>query len=570
MNNIVGKGIRKIKREGIGPAVTSYFRKREKNKDYLETIRQYHLPDERTRQEQKQFRFDYERRISVITPLYNTPQEYLIQLIESLLKQTYRNWELCLADGSDDEHSYVRKICSEYMKKDSRIVYKKLDHNEGIVGNTNQAIQFATGEYYGLLDHDDILHESALFECMKVIQDGADFIYTDEMKFEKDIRNSIDIVCKSDFGKDELRSHNYICHFVVFNRNLLIGMSELYRKECEGSQDYDMVLRLTERAQKIVHIPKILYYWRVHAGSVAMNLSVKQYAVEAAKRAIENQLCRSGERGSVSCNLPYETIYRIKYEIPEAKLITICLWGEEKKKLLENVRDLIEHTKYRPLEVLIPSEQTLSIDEDNVKVISLGKQEIKNRYQWFERARENANGEYLVYLNYECKPMVEDWVEELLMYAQRSDVGVVGANIIHGNHQVYFAGGVLDQDERTGIHVINYNLIGQDQGYEANMRHVRNTSILSSLCLMVAKNQLGRLGGFRMDLGDCGDADLCLRSKEQKLWNVWNCFAQMYYNGEKDIQDYWIDNEKFRQIWKSRIIEGDGYYHPLLKRLGKM
>lgn len=570
MNNIVRRGIRKIKREGIGTAVTSYFRKLGKNRAYLETIRKYYLINERTRERQVKTRFAYEKRISIITPLYNTPQEYLVQLIESLLKQTYGKWELCLADGSDDEHSYVREICSEYMKKDARIIYKKLDHNEGIVGNTNQAIQLATGEYYGLLDHDDILHESALFECMRAIQSGADFVYTDEMKFENDIRNSVDIVCKSDFGKDELRSHNYICHFVVFNRSLLNGMSELYRKECEGSQDYDMVLRLTEKAQKIVHIPKILYYWRVHAGSVAMNLSVKQYAVDAAKRAIADQLWRNGEQGSVSCNLPYETIYRMNYKIPEGKLITICLWGEEKKELQENVRDLIEHTKYRPLEILIPSERTLNIKEEDVKVVSLGKREIKNRYQWFEEARGIANGEYLVYLNYECKPVAEDWVEELLMYAQRPDVGVVGTNIIHGDHQIYFAGGVLDQDASAGIHVINYNLSEQDQGYEANMRHVRNTSILSSLCLMISRNQLEGLGGFRTDLGDCGDADLCLRGKEQKLWNVWNCFAKMYYNGEEEIQDYWADNEKFQQDWKSRIIEGDGYYHPLLKRLGKM
>lgn len=311
MQNKLKKIFGKIKREGLINAIQNYVNKEATLKKELKIIRDYHLISEEERKQQKEFKFECEEKISIITPLYNTPKDFLIQLIDSVEKQTYSNWELCLADGSDLDHEYVREICMKYMEADNRIIYKKLEENEGIVGNTNKAIQMATGTYLGLLDHDDILHESALYECMKEIQNSADFIYTDEMKFEKKIDDSIDIVCKSGFGKDELRSHNYICHFVVFKKQLLDNMTEFYRREYEGSQDYDMVLRLTEKAEKIVHIPKILYYWRVHAGSVAQNLSVKQYAVDAAIKAISDQLKRSGEKGTVKCNLPYETIYRM-------------------------------------------------------------------------------------------------------------------------------------------------------------------------------------------------------------------------------------------------------------------
>ena len=185
MQNKLKKIFGKIKREGLINAIQNYVDKEATLKKELKIIRDYHLINEEERKQQKEFKFECEEKISIITPLYNTPKDFLIQLIDSVEKQTYSNWELCLADGSDLDHEYVREICMKYMEADNRIIYKKLEENEGIVGNTNKAIQMATGTYLGLLDHDDILHESALYECMKEIQNSADFIYTDEMKFEK-------------------------------------------------------------------------------------------------------------------------------------------------------------------------------------------------------------------------------------------------------------------------------------------------------------------------------------------------------------------------------------------------
>lgn len=568
MQNKSKKIFGKIKREGLINAIQNYVNKEATLKKELKIIRDYHLINEEERKQQKEFKFECEEKISIITPLYNTPKDFLIQLIDSVEKQTYSNWELCLADGSDLDHEYVREICMKYMEADNRIIYKKLEENEGIVGNTNKAIQMATGTYLGLLDHDDILHESALYECMKEIQNSADFIYTDEMKFEKKIEDSIDIVCKSGFGKDELRSHNYICHFVVFKKQLLDNMTEFYRREYEGSQDYDMVLRLTEKAEKIVHIPKILYYWRVHAGSVAQNLSVKQYAVDAAIKAISDQLKRSGEKGTVKCNLPYETIYRMEYEVPQTPVVSLCLWTEEKIDYQVYIKELLKKTSYRPLEIITTAETSFDYDEEQIQIITLRKNDYKNRYEWFENARKSMTGQYEVYMNCECIPEREEWIEELLMYASRQDVGVVGVSIKNSEEQVVFGGGILDKEE--GIHIMNEGLEWREQGYEANMRHVRNTTLLTSVCMMIAKEKLDGAGGFQTDLGDCADIDICLKCLEKHYWNVWNCFAVMKYTGDKSIKDFWNNDDLLFERWKDRIEREDNYYHPLLKKLGKI
>ncbi|MBQ2101453.1 MAG: glycosyltransferase [Lachnospiraceae bacterium] len=227
-------------------------------------------------------------KISILVPLYNTPKEFLVEMIESVTGQTYPNWELCLADGSDAEHAFVGEVCKEYAAKaDGRIVYKKLDKNMGISGNTNACLTLATGEYIGLFDHDDVLHPSVLFEYVKAINEqGADYLYCDEITFKSgDINKMLTLHFKPDYAPDNLRANNYICHFSVFSRELLDG-TELFRTQFDGSQDHDMILRLTDNAKKIVHVPRVMYYWRSHAGSVASGIEAKPYAIAAAKGAV--------------------------------------------------------------------------------------------------------------------------------------------------------------------------------------------------------------------------------------------------------------------------------------------
>lgn len=240
--------------------------------------------EERTRQSNE--KFSKEIKFSILVPLYNTPENFLREMIDSVVAQTYQNWELCLADGSDKEHAFVGEICGQYCKKDARIVYKKLEKNEGISGNTNACFQMATGNYIALFDHDDILHPSVLYEYMKVIcEKDADYVYCDEATFKNgDIDNMITLHFKSDYAIDTLRANNYICHFSVFARELLES-TELFRTKFDGSQDHDMILRLTTKARNVVHVPKLLYYWRSHKGSVASDISAKTYAIEAGKRS---------------------------------------------------------------------------------------------------------------------------------------------------------------------------------------------------------------------------------------------------------------------------------------------
>lgn len=541
---------KKIRQQGIASTIFYYKNRKRRIEEERKQIRDYHVPRKKDLERQRQTAWQRSPLISIITPLYNTSEMFLRQMIESVQSQTYSNWELCLADGSDDAHDYVEEVCNTYIQKDSRIVYHRLAKNEGIVGNTNRCINLASGEYLGLLDHDDILHPSALYEAAKTIEKGADFIYTDEMKFRDIPEASIDIVCKNGFGKDELRSHNYICHFVAFKKSLLEGMVELYRSECEGSQDYDMVLRLTEKAEHIVHIPKILYYWRVHEGSVSMNLAGKQYAVDSAKQAIIDQLKRTGETGKVACNLPYETIYRISYNIRKNPMVSVILKRNHRKTNLSSyVKKLLERTKYRPLEI-----------------VGTGLDEVILRGDCVSFSKK-ASGEYFIFLTDDCLPLTDTWIEEMLMYAQREDVGCVGPWILYRNHTTCFAGAVLDSQEPSGIHLINRGMLEDEQGYEANMRHVRNTTILTGRCMMIARKRFGELDGFNIEMKDFQDADLCLKSREAGYWNVWTCFAKIESGRSPRKDVLWKESDAFRKKWSERLQQEDEFYHPLLKVL---
>lgn len=233
------------------------------------------FPDQETVCAQRETVFPQMVKFSILVPLWNTPEEFLRDMITSVINQTYENWELCLADGSDGEHDYVGRICQEYAAQSAgRIVYHKLAKNEGIAGNTNQCYRLATGDYIGLFDHDDVLHPCALYEYVKAINEtGADFLYCDESTFrDGSLDNLVNMHFKPDYAPDTLCGNNYITHFSAFSRRLLEEDTELFRTSLDGSQDHDMILRLTDRAKKVYHVPRLLYYWRSHEGSVASDI----------------------------------------------------------------------------------------------------------------------------------------------------------------------------------------------------------------------------------------------------------------------------------------------------------
>ena len=307
---------------------------------------------------QREARFDRMVKISILVPLWNTPEDFLREMIESVTAQTYENWELCLADGSDDAHEYVAGIVREYQEKDGRgrILYRKLEKNEGIAGNTNQCLTMATGEYIGLFDHDDILHPGVLYEYVKVINEKqADYIYCDETTFKSgDINKMLTMHFKPDFAIDNLRANNYICHFSVFARELLDG-TELFRPRFDGSQDHDMILRLTDRAKNVVHVPKLLYYWRSHPGSVASDINAKPYAIQSAKDAVADHLRRHGfTHFQITSTRAFETIFKIRYQILGSPLISIVIANKDHVSDLRRcVSSILEKSTYEDYEIII-------------------------------------------------------------------------------------------------------------------------------------------------------------------------------------------------------------------------
>ncbi len=419
------------------------------------------FPDEERRRQEQETVFPRMVKFSILVPLYNTPQEFLTAMLDSVINQTYGNWELCLADGSDDAHNYVGQVCLEYQKEDKgrtggkeRIVYKKLEKNEGIAGNTNRCLAMATGEYIGLFDHDDIIHPSVLYEYAKVINEQeADYIYCDETTFKNnDINKMLTMHFKPDYAIDNLRANNYICHFSVFYRHLLDG-NELFRTKFDGSQDHDMILRLTDKAKKVVHVPRLMYYWRSHAGSVASGIQAKTYAVDAAKGAVADHLRKHGfEHFKITSTRAFETIFKISYQIIGNPKISIIIANKDHEPDLRRcITSILEKSTYDNFEIIVVenNSETAEIQKyyeelkENEKVKVITYQGAFNYSAINNLGASKAEGEYLLLLNNDTQVITVNWMEELLMYAQRNDVGAVGAKLYYGDKTIQHAGVVL-------------------------------------------------------------------------------------------------------------------------------
>ena len=333
-----------IKKNGM---INTYYKVKEKRaknlelKDY-DKVRLSVLPSQEELEAQRAYRFEKDITFSIVVPTYHTPEKFLRQMIESVLGQTFCRVELCIADGSSED--FVETIVMEYAAHDFRVKYKRLSENKGISDNTNEGLLMATGEYIGLLDHDDLLEPHALYEMRKALEEmpEADVLYSDEDKVTFDLTHYFEPHYKPDFNPDLLRSNNYICHFLVMKRTLLEQVGG-FRSEFDGAQDFDLVLRLTEQAKKVVHLPKVLYHWRSHEASTAANPMSKLYAYEAGRRAVEAHLKRCGETGVVS-DTRFYGFYQTNYEICDKMSVDLVLFScesENPKKILNNFsRDL--------------------------------------------------------------------------------------------------------------------------------------------------------------------------------------------------------------------------------------
>ena len=529
-------------------------------------------------------KFDKMVKISILVPLYNTPLNFLDEMIGSVINQTYQNWELCLADGSDDAHDNVGARCQEYREKDKRIVYKKLAANGGISANTNECYTMASGEYIGLFDHDDVLHPSALYEYVKVInEEGADYLYCDETTFKGDsINNMITLHFKPDFAPDNLRANNYICHFSVFSRRLLEG-TELFRSGFDGSQDHDMILRLTSSARKVVHVPKLLYYWRSHKASTASDISAKPYAIAAAKGAVADHLTRCGFKNfEIKSTRAFDTIFEIKYEILSEDKISILI---PNKDHLEDLRRCIhsiqERSTYEDYEIIVIENNSTEKavfdyydtlrEQKNITVVTytgaFNYAKINNFGAGF------ATGKYLLLLNNDTQVISMNWLEAMLMYAQRPDVGAVGAKLYYGDRTIQHAGVVIGLGaHRTAGHT-HYKINYDNLGYMGRLCYAQNVSAVTGACLMVRKSLYDALGGldeaFAVALND---VDFCLRIRDKGYLNVFTPFAELYHfesaSRGSDAADsqkaarYEEESALFRGRWKELLAKGDPYYNP--------
>ena len=540
-------------------------------------------------------------KISILVPLWNNTREFQIQMLDSVMNQTYQNWELCLADGSDQEHSYIGDICREYAERaEGRIIYRKLEKNGGIAGNTNECLKLATGEYVGLFDQDDILHPSVLYEYVKAINEqGADYLYCDETTFKgDDINHMLTMHFKPDYAPDNLRANNYICHFSVFKRSLLDG-DQLFRPEFDGSQDHDMILRLTDNAKKIIHVPRLMYYWRSHAGSVASGIQAKPYAIDAARGAVAQHLRKHGfDHFKIESTRAFETIFRIRYQLLGTPRISIIIANKDHAEDLGRCVDSItEKSTYDNYEIIIVENNSSTAEVRELYSRLLGypyeppaggeARESRSKdgriaivtYQGqFNYSAVNnlgadcALGEYLLLLNNDTEVITVNWMEELLMYAQRRDVGAVGAKLYYGDRTIQHAGVVIGLGaHRTAGHS-HYKQHRQNLGYMGRLCYAQNVSAVTGACLMVKKSLYHEVGG--LDTGfaiSLNDVDFCLKLREKGLLNVFTPFAELFHyesasrglddSGEK-AERYNRESARFREKWKKQLEEGDPYYNP--------
>ena len=520
---------------------------------------------------------------SILVPLYNTPERFLREMIESVTAQTYGKWELCLADGSDDAHDFVGRICQEYRQKDSRIKYQKLAKNEGISGNTNECYKMATGNYIALFDHDDLLHPCVLFAYMQAIcEKDADYIYCDEATFKgNSINHMITLHFKPDFAPDNLLANNYICHFSVFSRELLES-GELFRSQFDGSQDHDMILRLTAKAKHIVHVPRILYYWRSHKGRVASSIDAKTYAIDAAKGAVADHLTRLGYRNfEIESTRAFATIFRIKYELTSRPLVSIIIPNKDHVDDLSRcVESIINLSTYDNYEIVIVenNSETAEIRTYYEEISRHPRVQVVEYKGDFNYSKINnfgvqyAKGEYLLLLNNDTEVITPDWMEELLMYAMRKDVGVVGAKLYYPDKTIQHAGIVIGLGaHRTAGHT-HYRIPEANVGYMGRLCYAQDVTAVTGACMMVSKALYEELGGldesFTVALND---VDFCLRVREKGFLNIFTPFAELYHyeaksrgsdNKDERALRYQQESDRFRVKWADALAKGDPYYNP--------
>ncbi len=528
--------------------------------------------------------------ISILTPLYNTPEPYLREFLDSFVNQTAPNGQLCLADASDAEHDAVRRIVEEYQAKNQRIVYQKIE-NKGIAANTNAAASLATGEYLALADHDDILAPHAMYTMGKAIlqlrergkPDG--FLYSDEALFSKSIQRPIVAHFKPDYAPDYLLCCNYICHLAVFQKALWDAVGG-ERPECDGSQDHDLFLRLIEQVGGAAHVPQVLYYWRVHAGSTSGGTEAKPYVAAAAKKALADHLARTGRTGTVEDGL-FPSTYRVKWDIEGDPKVSILIPNKDHTDDLEKcLQSIWKKTTWDNYEVIVIENNstdpaTFAYYEkakqryDGLKVVTYPEKGFNfsgiNNF-----GRKAAAGDYLLLLNNDVEVRNGDWLTELLRQcAHKGGAAICGAMLYYPDETLQHAGVITGLGGYAG-HSHKYKQKG-GSGYLFRIATVQDFSAVTGACLLVKASVYDEVGGLDEQFAVAfNDVDFCLRVRDAGCRIAWTPYAELTHYESKsrggDEKDpakaarFAAEQQRLYTIHGKENILDDPYYNPNLTR----
>ena len=513
-------------------------------------------------EKQRQTKFKYEPKISIVVPMYNTEKVFFKELVESLKNQTYAKWELCLADGSE----VPNELLKDYMD-DERIKYSFLNSNLGISENTNKAIEMATGDFIGFLDHDDLLSYDALYEVVAAInsQKYVDFIYTDEDKIDQ--------------NKERFEPY-FKTHFVVVKKALIDKVGML-NSEFNGAQDFDFVLRCTEKAENIIHIPKILYHWRVHRDSTANVADAKPYAFEAGIKVVEEHLKRTNKLGVVQNGQDVPGIYRINYEVVGNPKVSILIPNKDNVKFLkEAINSILEHTSYKNYEIVViennsTDKETFKYydelkDKLNIKILKIDEVNEFNYSRLINLGVKNVDGDFILQLNNDIKIISKDWLEMMIGYSQQKEIGAVGARLYYEDKTIQHAGIIVGLSGIAGNMLVN--LPYGEKAYFGREAATRNVSAVTGACLLCRRELYEEVGymdeeNFKVAFND---VDFCLKLMEKGYRNVYIPYVELYhyesktrgyeYSKEKE-ERFNKESENFKSKWKDFIDKGDPYYN---------
>ena len=545
-----------------------------RNAEYAKWVKKHFVTEEEL-EAQRKHKFHYEPLISIAIPLFKTDHKFLDDLIESILGQSYGNFELCLADASPD-NELERYIKEKYQ--DKRILYKKLKDNAGISDNTNEALDMTHGDYIMFSDHDDVLCKDALYEMVKAINEDRtiDAIYTDEDKINFENNKFFEPHFKPDFSIDLLTDVNYICHIFMVSRELYEKAGKLNR-EFDGAQDYDFVFRCVEQAKNVYHVPRILYHWRCHEKSTAANPKSKMYAFEAGKRAIEAHYKRVGIQATVDITKNLG-LYKSHIKVEGEPLVSILIPTKDHIDDLDKcLKSVFKKTTYKNYEIIVIENNSelketfnyyKKIEKDpRVKVV-YWKDEF-NYAAINNFGAEHANGDYYILLNNDTEVIAKNWIEEMLGYCQRKDVGIVGARLYYPDDIIQHAGVILGFGGIAG-----HAAIGQSRyelGYMARPWTVQDMSAVTAACLMVDAKVFKEVEGldetFKVAFND---VDFCMKVRDKGYLIVYNPAVELYHyesksrgyedNPEK-VARFNSEIKRFRDKWSKELEDGDPFYN---------